>query len=148
MSGGPNLGGNGVLFYLKNGAMLTIDQGANANIVAGGNTKSGGGTAPDTGIYDGILIYQDPGYPAAANDATSDAGDSAAASIQGGTTLYINGEILAPLVAVTVGNGSSTTINANILAKTLTLYGAGTLTNTATTNLGNVSAGGASYLTQ
>jgi Flp pilus assembly protein TadG len=148
MSGGPNLGGNGVLFYLTNGAMLTIDQGANMNLVAGGNTKSGGGSAPSTGIYNGILFYQDPGYPAAANDATSDAGDSAGISIQGGTNIYINGEILAPLAAVTVGNGSGTTINTNILAKTLNMYGGGTLTNTATTNLGSVSAGGASYLTQ
>ena len=80
--------------------------------------------------------------------ATSDAGDSAAISIQGGTNIYINGEILAPLAAVTVGNGSGTTINTNILAKTLNMNGGGTLTNTATTNLGSVSAGGASYLTQ
>ena len=147
-SGGPNLGGNGVVFYLTNGANLLIDNGANVNLVAGGNTKSGGGSAPSTGIYNGILFYQDPGYPAAANDATSDAGDSAAISIQGGATIYINGEILAPLAAVTVGNGSSTTINANILAKSLNMNGGGTLTNTATTNLGSVSAGGASYLTQ
>lgn len=148
MSGGPNPGGNGVLFYLENGAALTIDSAANVNLVAGGNTKSGGGTAPLTGIYNGILFYQDPGYPAAANDITSDAGDSAAISIQGGANLYISGNILAPLAAVSVGNGSSTTINTNILAKTLNMYGGGTLTNTATTDLGSVSAGGASYLTQ
>ena len=147
-SGGPNLGGNGVVFYLTNGANLLIDNGANVNLVAGGNTQSGGGTAPGTGIYNGILFYQDPGYPAAANDATSDAGDSSAISIQGGSTVFINGEIVAPLVAVTLGNGSSGTVAASMVVKSLTMNGGGTLTSSASTNLGNVSVGGASYLVQ
>jgi Flp pilus assembly protein TadG len=147
-SGGPNLGGNGVVFYLTNGANLVIDNGANVNLVAGGNTQAGGGTAPSTGIYNGILFYQDPGYPAAANDATSDAGDSSAISIQGGSTVFINGEIVAPLAAITLGNGSSGTVEASIVAQSLTMNGGGTLTNSATTNLGNLSVGGASYLVQ
>ena len=147
-SGGPNLGGNGVVFYLTNGANLLIDNGANVNLVAGGNTQSGGGTAPGTGIYNGILFYQDPGYPAAANDATSDAGDSSAISIQGGSTVFINGEIVAPLVAVTLGNGSSGIVAASMVVKSLTMNGGGTLTSSASTNLGNVSVGGASYLVQ
>jgi len=134
-SGGPNLGGNGVLFYLTNGAYLVIDGGANVNLVAGGNTKSGGGTGQDTGIYDGILFYQDPG-------------DAQPISIQGGSTVFINGEIVAPLADVTLGNGSSGTVAASMVVKSLTMNGGGTLTSSASTNLGNLSVGGASYLVQ
>ena len=147
-SGGPNLGGNGVVFYLTNGANLAIDNGANVNLVAGGNTKSGGGTGQDTGIYDGILFYQDPGYPAAANDPTNDAGDAQPISIQGGSTVFINGEIIAPLAAVTLGNGSSGTVASSMVAQSLTMNGGGTLTSSASTNLGTLSIGGASYLVQ
>jgi hypothetical protein len=134
-SGGPNLGGNGVVFYLTNGANLAIDNGANVNLVAGGNTKSGGGTGQDTGIYDGILFYQDPG-------------DAQPISIQGGSTVFINGEIVAPLADVTLGNGSSGTVAASMVVKSLTMNGGGTLTSSASTNLGNLSVGGASYLVQ
>jgi hypothetical protein len=147
-SGGPNLGGNGVVFYLTGGANLVIDNGANVNLVAGGNTQSGGGTAPGTGIYNGILFYQDPGYPAAANDPTNDAGDAQPISIQGGSTVFIDGEIIAPLAAITLGNGSSTTVEASIVAQSLTMNGGGSLTSSASTNLGNLSIGGASYLVQ
>jgi len=147
-SGGPNPGGNGVLFYLENGAMLTIDSGANVNLVAGGNTMSGGGTALSTGIYNGILFYQDPGYPAAANDGTSDTGDSAAVTIAGGATVFINGEIVAPLAVATLNNGSGTTIKASMVVKSLTMAGAGTLTNSTSTNLGNVSLAGVADMAQ
>ena len=58
-SGGhSNLGGNGVFFYLTNGAELVMQGGANVNLVSGGATKNGGGTAPSVGVNDGILIYQ------------------------------------------------------------------------------------------
>jgi Flp pilus assembly protein TadG len=138
-SGGPNGGGNGVLFYLTNGANLVIDNGANVNLVAGGNAQNGGGTAPSTGIYNGIVFYQDPGYPAAANDAPADAGDSQPISIQGGASTFLSGEILAPLAAITMGNGSGTSVTADIVAQTLTMNGGGTLTSYASPNLGTLS---------
>jgi len=130
--GHSNLGGNGVLFYLTNGASLVIDNGANVNLVAGGNTESGGSTAPTTGIYNGILFFEDPG------NGGSDAGDSAAVSVQGGSSAYLNGGLYAPLAAITLGNGSGTNINADIVAKSLTMNGGGTLTSTANSNLGTL----------
>ena len=93
-----NLGGNGVFFYLTSTGSLTIDNGANINLVAGGSTENGGGTAPSVGAgYDGIAIYQ----------AT---GNATAVQIQGGSNSYIGGAIYAPSAALSVGNGSSMTL--------------------------------------
>jgi len=136
-SGGPNLGGSGVVFYLTNGANLVIDNGANVNL-----------TAMSSGTYSGILIYQDPGYPAASNDATSDTGDSQAISIQGGSSVTFNGAIYAPLAVVTLGNGSGTTFTANIVAQSLTMDGGGSLTGSPNAALGSVTSGGGAYLAQ
>lgn len=135
-SGGPNKGGNGVLFYLTNGASLLIDNGANVNLVAGGGTQSGGGNAPSTGSYNGILFYQDPGQ-AASNNSPSDAGDSNSISVQGGASSYFYGAIYAPLAPVTLGNGSGTTITADIVAKSLTMNGGGTLISNPNSNMGS-----------
>jgi len=130
---GTNGGGNGVLFYLTNGANLAIDNGANVNLVAGGNTEAGSATAPSTGIYNGILIYEDPG-----GSPTADAGDSQPISIQGGASTFFSGSIYAPLAAITVGNGSNSTINADIVAQSLTMNGGGTLQSTSSANLGTL----------
>ena len=137
-SGGPNLGGNGVVFYLTNGANLAIDNGANVNLVAGGNTESNGTTtAPSTGVYNNILFYQDPGS-LASNNGSSDTGDTQTVSVQGGSNSYFNGAIYAPLAAVTLGNGSGTTITANIEAQSLTMNGGGTLNSTSSSNEGSL----------
>jgi len=130
---GTNGGGDGVFFFLTNGASMVIDNGANVNLVAGGGAEAEGGTAPSTGIYDGILIYQDGG-----GSPSSDAGDSEPLSIQGGASAYFNGAIYAPLAPITLGNGSGSTVNADIVAQTLTMNGGGTLTSTASSNLGTL----------
>lgn len=130
---GTNGGGNGVVFYLTNGANLVIDNGANVNLVAGGNAEAGGGTAPTTGIYNNILIYQDPG-----GSPSTDSGDNQAISIQGGASAYFNGAIFAPLAALTLGNGSGSMVDADIVAQSMTMNGGGTLTSTANSNLGTL----------
>jgi Flp pilus assembly protein TadG len=130
---GTNGGGNGVVFYLTNGANLVIDNGANVNLVAGGNAGAGGVIAPTTGIYNGILIYQDPG-----GSPSSDTGDSQTVSIQGGASAYFSGAIYAPLAPLTLGNGSGSTVNADIVAQSLTMNGGGTLTSSASSNLGTL----------
>jgi Flp pilus assembly protein TadG len=122
---GTNGGGNGVLFYLTGNANLVIDNGANVNLVAGGNTESGGGTAPSTGAYNGILIYQD-------------ANDSKTISIQGGSSAFFSGGIYAPSAAISLGNGSGTTVNADIVAQSLTMNGGGTLQSSSGANLGTL----------
>jgi Flp pilus assembly protein TadG len=114
-SGHSNLGGNGVFFYLVNGANLLMDNGVNTNL-----------TAPSSGTYSGILFYQP-----AANTSTI--------SIQGGSSSVFNGAIYAPTAAMTLGNGSGTSITADIVASTLTMNGGGTLASTSVKNLGTLS---------
>jgi len=147
-SGGPNLGGEGVVFFLTKGASLVIDNGADLNLVAGGNTTSSGGTAASTGIYNGIVFYEDPGYKQVANETSSDTGDSNAITIQGGSKSYLNGAVYAPLAAVTLGNGSNFTVTANIVAQTLTVNGGGKLNATSANDQGSLILGGHAYLVQ
>jgi Flp pilus assembly protein TadG len=109
-----NQGGNGVFFYLVGGASLVIDNGANVNL-----------TAPNSGTYAGALIFQDPA-------------DTQTLSIQGGSNTSFNGAVYAPTAGVTLGNGSGTAIDADLVAKTLTMNGGGTLSSTATSNFGTL----------
>ena len=109
-----NTGGSGVFFYLVGAASLTIDNGANVNL-----------TAPTSGTYAGILLYQD-------------SADTAALSIQGGSNTSFNGAVYAPSSNVTLGNGSGTAISADLVAKTLTMNGGGTLSSTASANFGSL----------
>jgi hypothetical protein len=135
-SGGfSNYGGNGVFFYLTNGASLVIDNGANVNLVSGGGTESGGGTAPTVGAYNGVLFYQA-------------ASDTSAMSIQGGSSSYIAGSIYAPGAALSLGNGSTMNLNGGIVAASMTLAGGGTIDVAATTNEGSMTVGGSPKLVQ
>jgi Flp pilus assembly protein TadG len=125
-SGGhSNLGGNGVFFYLPSTANLQIDGGANISLTAGGATESGGGTAPDLGAYDGIILYQ----------AT---GNATALSLQGGSSTYLEGSLYAPSAAVSVSNGSGATSIGGIYAQSLTVTGGSSLTAKVTTNEGTL----------
>jgi hypothetical protein len=131
-----NLGGQGVFFYLTAGASLVIDNGANVNLVAGGNTESGGGTAPSVGAYNGVLFFQD----------TSDASTM---NVQGGSSAYLNGAIMAPAAQISLGNGSGSVVDGGIVANTLVMTGGGTLNASAgTTNDGSVTVGGNAKLVQ
>jgi hypothetical protein len=123
-----NLGGNGVFFYLKGAASLVIDNGANVNLVAGGATESGGGTAPTVGSYNGILIFQDPG-------------DTQTVQIQGGSSIFMNGAIYAPAAEIDMANGSGGTIEGGIAAQSLTMAGGATLNATVDTNEGSLTIG-------
>lgn len=121
-----NQGGDGVFFYLENGASLVIDNGANVNLVAGGATQNGGGTAPSvgsSGAYNGVLFYQQ----------TTDTSNF---SVQGGSSMYLNGALFVPGGVITLGNGSGSTVDADIVAQALTMNGGGTLTVAPNANLG------------
>lgn len=124
--GKSNGGGDGVFFYLENGAKVVMDNGAIVNLVAGGNPQSGGGTAPDVGSsgeYDGIVFYQD-------------SSDTSAMTLAGGSSSYLNGAVYAPAANITLNNGSNSTVDADIVAKTLTTSGGGDLVSNPITNLG------------
>jgi Flp pilus assembly protein TadG len=123
---GTQLGGDGVFFYLENGASLVIDNGANVNLVSGGASENGGGTAPSvgtSGAYNGILFYQA-------------ASDTNALSVQGGSSMYLNGAFYAPGAAIDLGNGSGSTVMADVVGASLTMNGGGTLTVSPNANLG------------
>jgi hypothetical protein len=125
-SGGhSNLGGNGVFFYLAGTSTLQIDNGANVNLVSGGGTESGGGTAPSIGAYDGVLIYQA-------------LGDASGMSLQGGSTAFLSGALYAPSASITLGNGSGSVTDAEIVAQSLIMYGGGTLNAAASANVGSL----------
>ncbi|HXB63168.1 MAG TPA: pilus assembly protein TadG-related protein [Acidobacteriaceae bacterium] len=124
-NGHSNIGGNGVFFYLPSTANLVISSGANVNLVAGGATESGGGTAPDLGAYDGILLYQA-------------SGNTTGITINGGSTTYMQGAVYAPSAAVTVSNGSGATSIGGIYAQSLTVSGNSNLTVVPTTNEGGL----------
>jgi hypothetical protein len=119
-----NYGGNGVFFYLINGASLQIDNGANVNLVAGGATESGGATAPSLGVYDGILMYQ----------ATGNTGQM---TVAGGSNLYINGAMFAPSGQMIFSNATGSTITGGIVCTQLIMTGA-TVNATDTASQGNV----------
>ncbi|MGB6690353.1 MAG: pilus assembly protein TadG-related protein [Terracidiphilus sp.] len=109
-----NTGGNGVFFYLVNGASLVIDNGANVNL-----------TAQSSGTYSGILVYQP-------------SSDTATLNVQGGSNTTFNGAIFAPGAVVDLANGTGTTITAEIVAQSLTMAGGGTLISTPIANLGTL----------
>ena len=96
-------GGQGVTFYLVGTASLSIANGAKLDI-----------SAPTSGSYDGILFYQDRS-------------DTQAASIQGGANSTLTGILYFPDAALTIGNGTSSTFYAPIVAKTLTIGGGSSL---------------------
>jgi Flp pilus assembly protein TadG len=123
-----NLGGNGVFFYLVGNASLVIDNGANVNLVSGGATLSGGGTAPTVGIYNGIVVYQ----------ASS---DTQTMEIQGGSTIFMNGAIYAPGAEIDMANGTSGTIEGSIVANSLVMAGGGILHPVTDINAGSLSIG-------
>ena len=102
-SGYSNLGGSGVMFYLTNGASITIDNGANVQL-----------SAMTSGTYAGVLIYQDPS-------------DSNAINLQGGSSAKLTGSIVAPTAAVSIGNGGAMTLNGGIYAYSLTITGGATV---------------------
>jgi hypothetical protein len=125
-TGNPNLGGNGIFIYLTNGGSLLIDGGANVNLVSGGATENGGGTAPSVGTYNGILVYQDPA-------------DSSAMSFTGGASAYINGGVIAMNSLVTIDGGSGATdLQGGISVKSLTITGGGTVKALVDTNEGSL----------
>jgi Flp pilus assembly protein TadG len=121
-----NLGGNGVFFYLTGTASLVIDGGANVNLVSGGATESGGGTAPVVGAYDGVVVYQDPS-------------DTSAMTLSGGSSSYMNGAVIAPSAALTISGGSGATVmQGGISVSSLTISGGGTVKAILDTNEGSL----------
>jgi len=118
-----NLGGQGVFFYLTGSAGLVIDNGANVNLVSGGATESGGGTAPSLGAYNGILVYQS-------------SSDSAQMNVAGGSSLYMNGALYAPSGQMIFSNGTGSNIQGGLVCTQLIMTGGSVLNTNANVNQG------------
>jgi len=126
-NGYSNQGGNGVFFYLTGTASLVIDSGANVNLVSGGATESGGGTAPVVGSYDGVVVFQDPS-------------DTSAITLAGGSSTFMNGAIIAHNAALSISNGSSSAVmEGGISVSSLSISGGATVKAILDTNEGSLS---------
>ncbi len=110
--GGSPLSGNNVTFYV--GGTVNIANGVTVNL-----------SAPTVGTNPAVpqtLFY------AMGNTVT----------IQGGSSSTLSGLVYAPNAAVTLNNGTGTTLNMDFVAQTLNTSGGATLNSYATTNLGTL----------
>jgi hypothetical protein len=103
---GTQTGGTGVTFYLVGSGSVNIGNGATLKL-----------SAPTSGTYSGVLFYQDRS-------------DTNAAAIEGGASSTMNGLLYFPDATLTVGNGTTTTVSAPIIAENLALMGGSTFTDT------------------
>ncbi len=107
--GGAPITGTGVTFYI--GGTVNIANGVTAKL-----------SAPTSNSVPQTLFY------VAGNTVT----------IQGGSTSTFSGLIYAPSAAVTLNNGTGTTMNMDFVAQTLTMAGGATLNSYASTNMGTL----------
>lgn len=110
INGGASLSGTDVTIFLTNGASIDVLGGATVNL-----------TAPSTGTYAGIAIYQDRG-------------DAAGTSkFAGGSTMNVNGVLYMPTQAVQFTGGNALGGGCTrIIANTVTFTGNATLGNDCT----------------
>ncbi len=107
--GGSPLTGNGVTFYV----------GGNVNIANGVTAKL---SAPTVSNAPGTLFYT----------------NGTTVTIQGGSSSTFSGLVYSPNAAVTLNNGTGTTLTMDFVAQTLTMAGGATLNSYATSNLGTL----------
>ena len=110
-AGGAPVSGSGVTFYV--GGNVNISNGASNNLSA---PTVGSPAVPKTLFY------------AMGNTVT----------IQGGTSSAFSGLVYAPNAAVTLSNGSGTSLNMDLVAKTLTMTGNAKLQSYASPDLGTL----------
>jgi Flp pilus assembly protein TadG len=108
-TGSAPLSGNGVTFYV--GGTVNIANGVKATL-----------SAPTVNGVPQTLLY------AMGNSVT----------IQGGSNSAFSGLVYAPNAAVTLNNGTGTTMNMDFVAQTLSVAGGATLTSYSTANLGTL----------
>ncbi len=109
--GGAPVSGNSVTFYV--GGTVNIANGVTATL-----------SAPTVSSVPQTLFY------IAGNTVT----------IQGGSNSSFSGLVYAPSAAVTLNNGTSTTLNMDFVAQTLTMAGGATLNSYASSSLGTMNS--------
>lgn len=124
---GTKINGSGVTIYLANGV---IANSGNYTYVSGGATPYGVGngttmniTAPTSGSYAGIAIWDGNSSPSTPDTFT----------FGGGASSTFTGAIYAPNTNLVLGNGSGTsTLSSNIIGNTIMVLGGSTITNNYT----------------
>jgi Flp pilus assembly protein TadG len=109
--GGAPVSGSNVTFYI--GGTVNIANGVTATL-----------SAPTVNSVPGTLFYI-AGYTV---------------TIQGGSTSTFSGLVYAPSAAVTLNNGTGTTLNMDFVAQTLTMAGGATLNSYASSSLGTMNS--------
>jgi len=102
VASGTVLNGSGVTFYFVNGASFVFSNGANVTL-----------SAPTSGLYRGLVLYQDPT-------------DTAADSFIGGSTANLNGIIYLPSASFTMSNGNSS-LSTDLVVGSLSMTGGASL---------------------
>ena len=133
---GTKITGNGVTIFLANGAIANAN---NYTYVSGGATPYGVGngttfniTAPTSGTYSGIALW----------DGNASASSPDTLTFGGGASSTFSGAIYAPNTNVVLGNGSGTsTVSSAIVANTITVVGGSTIQNAYNPGGGAASGG-------
>jgi Flp pilus assembly protein TadG len=107
--GGAPLTGNGVSFYV--GGTVNIANGVTSNL-----------SAPTVNGVPGTLFYV----------------GGSTVTIDGGSSSNFSGLVFAPSAAVTMNNGTGTTLNMDFVAQSLSLSGGAVLNSYSTANLGTL----------
>jgi Flp pilus assembly protein TadG len=93
-------GGTGVTFYMgPNAGTITFNGGLTSNF-----------TAPTTGAYAGILLYQDPG-------------DTNGITLNGNSTAVLTGALYCPTASITMNGNNSTSPYTIVVAYSVTMNG-------------------------
>lgn len=112
LNGSGSVSGTGITFYFPPGAGSYTDSGSSTLNL----------TAPMSGAYDGILLYQN-------------ASDVQPMSISGSSTSSLNGIVYAPGANVTLNGSGTSTFYMSLVVNSITFNGSGTMT---LTNYGNI----------
>lgn len=132
LGGGVSVTGTGVTIYFAPGTDL--NGGSGGSQYGFDNGTSMNITAPTSGPYAGIAIWDGTTTPNAPDTFT----------LNGGSSTQINGAIYAPNTNLVIGNGSSGfVLNSCVLVGTLSVGGSGNLTVNSTTPCGGSGGGGA-----
>ena len=110
-TGSPTISGTGVTIYLPpTTGSVSLTGSGSLNI-----------SAPTSGTYDGILFFEDPG-------------DTNTMSITGSGSSTLSGIFYAPSASVSITGSSGSTFNADLIVKSLSITGSGTLNNYSSIN--------------
>jgi hypothetical protein len=127
--GGSSATGSGVLFYLTGTNTLGVYASGAATTYQSvdiGNSVNVTLSAPTSGVYQGILFFQDPSITLRTTGGTN------YATFDGGANMKLSGTLYFPTTQVLFDNGITATLSAAIVAWQLTIDASATFTYDST----------------